>query len=142
MKTTKILSLLLTLLLCFAVFVGCAEAPTGVWESATYTEDKTLGEGDTTLTLTVTAEEKSVVFTVKTNAENVKDALYSVGIIAGEQQAVGFMISHVNGMRADWNQDHAYWAFYDANGDYMMTGVDSTPITDDCAYAFVYTPAS
>ena len=86
-------------------------------------------------------EDKSIVFTIKTNAATVKDALAEHNLIDGEQQSVGYMMSTLNGVRADWTLDGAYWAFYQG-GKYMMTGIDSTPVTGDVAYEFVYTLAS
>lgn len=41
----------------------------------------------------------------------------------------------VNGMTADYDKDGVYWAFY-IDGEYAMTGVDATNITDGAQYAF------
>lgn len=40
-----------------------------------------------------------------------------------------------NGMTADYDKDGVYWAFY-IDGEYAMTGVDATNITDGAQYAF------
>lgn len=140
--TKKLLALLLSLLLVLSLTacLGETEPPDPLWESALYKENTTLGEGEKTLTLTVSAEGKDVVFTIHTNADNMRDALLSVGLIEGEQQGIGYMISHVNGMRADYTQDGAYWGFFQG-GEYMMTGVDSTPIAGGEAFELVYTKA-
>ena len=45
------------------------------------------------------------------------------------------MVNTIDGYTADYNVDGTYWAFY-INGDYAMTGVDSTPIEDDTVYTF------
>ena len=140
-RSIRVLSLILALFMLTCAFVACKEKPTGLWENATYTEDKTLGDGANTLSITVEMEEKSIVLTVKTDAATVKDALAEHDLIDGEQQAIGYMMSTLNGVRADFTLDGAYWGFYQ-NGEYMMTGIDTTPVTGDAAYEFVYTPAS
>lgn len=38
-------------------------------------------------------------------------------------------------MTADYDKDGVYWAFY-IDGEYAMTGVDATNITDGARYAF------
>ena len=163
MKTTlRILSILLALFMLVFCIASCNDTPAGgnnndagengensgdngdttpsLWDNATYTEDITLGEGAYTLAITVEMENKSIVITVLTDAATVKDALAEHSLIAGEQQSIGYMMSSINGVRADWTLDGAYWAFYQ-NGNYMMSGIDSTPIEGDAAYEFVYTPA-
>lgn len=119
---------------------GETETQPSLWDGATYKENTTLGTGAHTLAITMEMEDKSILLTVKTNADNVKDALLEVGLIDGKQQAAGYMMSTLNGVRADWDLDGAYWAFYQ-NGEYMMSGIDTTPITGDVAYEFVYTEA-
>ena len=152
--TKKLLALLLSLLLvlsltaCFQESAppeapaegGGEQALDPLWESALYKESTTLGEGEKTVTVTVSAKGTDVVFTIHTNAENLRDALLSVHLIDGEQQGIGYLVSHVNGMRADYTQDGAYWGFFQG-GEYMMTGVDSTPVTGGEAFELVYTKA-
>ena len=50
------------------------------------------------------------------------------------------MVDTVDGQRYDYNEDGAYWAF-NINGEYAMTGVDTTPIKDGEVYSFVATKA-
>ncbi len=142
-RTLRILSILLAILTLTLAFVGCREEfdPTELWEIAAHREDKTFGDGAHTLSITVTMGEKSILLTVKTDASTVKDALDEHELIYGEQDAVGYMMTTLVGISADYNVDGAYWAFYQ-NGEYMMTGIDSTPVTGDAAYEFVYTLAS
>ncbi len=141
MKTTlRVSALLLAALTLVFALAGCLRGNDNPWDDATYTEDTSFGDGAHTLTLTVTVDDNTVVFTVRTDAANVKDALLENDLIDGEQQAIGYMMTHLNGIRADYDKDGAYWAFYQ-NGEYMMTGIDSTPIEGDAAYEFVYTRA-
>ena len=140
MKTNakSLLSVVLAVMMIFCV-VSCGEkAPEGLWATATYTEDTTLGEGAKTITVEVTAEEKTVVFTVKTDADTVGAALLGVGLIAGEEGPYGLYIKTVNGMLADYDVDQTYWSF-NIGGETSMTGVDQTEITEGTVYQFVRT---
>lgn len=110
----------------------------GIWASATYRSDKTFGTGAKTLVVTVSAEEKSVVFTIKTDKDTVGAALLEHSLIAGEEGQYGLYVKTVNGMLADWSVDQTYWGFY-KGGSYMSTGVDSTSFADNDAFELVRT---
>ena len=113
-------------------------AKTGVWESATYRRDMTFGHGEKTVTVEVAAEEQTVTFTVKTDEMTVGAALLAHDLIAGEEGAYGLYVKVVNGMTADYDVDGSYWAFY-IDGEYAMSGVDSTEIQEGAVYRLVYT---
>ncbi len=115
-----------------------AEALTGLWATAAYTEDTELGTGEKTVTVEVSAEDKTITFTVKTDAATVGAALLENDIIAGEDGAYGLYIKNVNGIVADYDIDQSYWAFY-IDGEYAMSGVDSTEINEDAVYRLSYT---
>ena len=152
-QTKSLLLALLALVLAFA-FVACTpvETPagngstttttgdnnapvqkTGVWESATYLENTELGEGAKTITVEVKADGQSVTFTVKTDKDTVGAALLEHGLIAGEEGSYGLYVKTVNGMLADYDVDQTYWAFY-INGEYAMSGVDTTEIEEGATY--------
>lgn len=107
-----------------------------IWQDATYVQDTELGEGSKTLVVRVEVEENSVTFTIHTDAETVGQALLDLGLIAGEESQYGLYIKQVNGMTADYDIDQTYWAFY-INGEYGMTGVDTTPISESEVYSLV-----
>ena len=107
-----------------------------IWQDATYVKDTELGEGSKTLTVKVEVEENSVTFTIHTDAETVGEALLALGLIAGEESQYGLYIKQVNGMTADYDVDQTYWAFY-INGEYAMTGADTTPISEGEVYSLV-----
>lgn len=135
----KILSLTLCLLMLTACLLGCAaKAPTDLWANATYTEDTALGEGAKTVEVEVKAEETAVTFTIKTDAAVLGDALLAHKLVAGEESEFGLYIKEVNGIKADYDTDGAYWAFYQ-DGEYAMAGVDATPIAGGEHYELVYT---
>ena len=110
----------------------------GLWEEATYTRDKTFGNGDTTVQLEVKVEDQSVTFTIKTDKKILGDALLEHDLIAGEEGPYGLYVKKVNGITADYDKTQTYWALK-KNGKDLMTGVDMTEITDGEHYEFVYT---
>ena len=85
----------------------------------------------------VKAGDDSVTFTIKTDKETLGEALMEHSLIDGEQGAYGLYIKKVNGITADYDVDKSYWAFY-IDGEYALTGVDTTKITDGIIYRLEY----
>ena len=79
-------------------------------------------------------------FDITTEAKTVGEALLNEKLISGTESEYGLMVDAVNDLKYDYTADGAYWAFY-VNGEYAMTGVDSTDITDGATYSFVATKA-
>ena len=141
--TKRILSLFLAALVLFC-FASCKDnAPetpeSSLWSNALYTEDTELGAGAKTLIIKVTAEEKSIVFTINSDAETVGEALIENSLVEGSEGAFGLYISHVNGIKAIYEEDGAYWGFSDKDGALMSTGVDMTSFADGDVYELRYT---
>ncbi len=135
---TSMISALLAL-----VLLGCLAAcgggsGTDLWESAIYTADTELGSGLKTVTVEVKAQDKLVTFTIRTDKETVGAALIEQGLLEGEEGPYGLYVKKVNGMLADYGRDQSYWAFY-LDGEYAMTGVDGTRISEGAVYQLVYT---
>ena len=133
----KVVSLLsvLVLLLCLS---ACGNKKTeseefDLWKNAMYVSDAELGEGDTTLTIQVKAEDHQVTFTIHTDKATVGEAMMEHGLLEGEEQAAGLYLKKVNGITADWDVDQTYWAFYIGDA-YAMTGVESTDIEEGVTY--------
>lgn len=128
----KIAALFLAVLMVFSL-AACGSAETA--EVATVTDGQTVGEGAVSFPLQIVDKEGSEInITVNTDAETVGEALLENGIVEGEEGEYGLYITHVNGIAAIYEEDATYWAFY-INGEYAMTGVDSTPIVEGDAYA-------
>lgn len=135
----KTIRILISILCIALLFAGCNKGPVYVDGTAKYTEDVTLGEGSKTITVTVKDHEgKAVVFTIQTDAKTVGDALLENDLIAGDEGQFGLYVKVVNGLRADYDKDHAYWGF-NVNGETSLTGVDMTDLTDGGVYELVYT---
>ena len=130
------LALVLVMLLCLA---SCnTVAKEGLWENATYRRDMEFGDGAKTIEVEVKAGEDSVTFTIHTDKETLGDALIEHDLIAGEEGSFGLYVKTVNGILADYDIDQSYWGFYQ-NGEYMLTGVDMTPISGGEHFEIVYT---
>ena len=127
------LTLTLALILCLAA-CGSTAAKEGLWESATYTKDTTLGDGAKTATVEYQIGEKKITFTIKTDKETLGAALNEHALLEGKDG----LYTKINGVTADWNVDGSYWTFY-IDGQYAMTGVDDTPVDEAVIYSLVYT---
>ncbi len=79
-------------------------------------------------------------FDIKTEAKTVGEALLAEKLISGEVGQYGLMVDTVNGIKYEYNADGAYWAFH-INGEYAMSGVDTTDIVDGTTYSFIATKA-
>lgn len=140
MKTFKKSICVILALICVISITACGNSVNkdGLWESATYLKDTTLGTGKNSFVLEVKAGEQSVKFTVNTDKEMVGEALLDNKIIEGEDGQYGLYVKKVNGILADYDTDQSYWGFY-INGEYATSGVDTTKIEKDAAYKFEYT---
>ena len=108
--------------------------------AASQTEAKSdvtvLGEGQTAFSFKVVdADGKETAFEIHTDQTTVGAALLELNLIAGEESTYGLYVKTVNGVTVDYDTDGKYWAFY-INGEYAMTGVDSTDITAGAEYTF------
>lgn len=84
------------------------------------------------------ADQSSKTFTYRTDAEMLGEVLLAEGLVEGEQGQYGLYIHVVDGERAVFEEDGAYWALM-VNGEYALTGADSTPIQDGDAFQLIYT---
>ena len=129
MKKTRF-SKILSFILCFVLVAAIALLAVGC------NDNKTVGAGDAQFTFTVThADGTEKTFTVKTDKTVVGDALTDEGLISGTEGPYGLMVETVDGETVKYEDDGKYWAFY-IDGEYAMTGVDSTDINPDATYSF------
>ena len=138
-RTVKsIVAILIALVFVFALASCNTVDKTGVWENAAYRKDMEFGDGSKTVVIEIKAEDNLVTFTIKTDKDTVGDALIEHELISGDDGPYGLYIKKVNGITADYDVDQSYWAFY-IDGEYAMTGVDTTKITEGAKYQLVYT---
>ena len=135
----KSISILTVIVLCMSLWACGQGAKEGdIWADAIYTEDTELGKGEKTVTVDVTAEDKTVTFTIHTDREILGEALAEHGLVEGEPGAYGLYVKKVNGITADYDVNQTYWGF-NKNGESMMTGVDGEEIKGGESYEIVYT---
>lgn len=135
----KSLSFILCIVLITAMAlttIGCNDNKTDdPYYTVTVADGAVLGEGSTEFPLEIVDREgKSVNVTVKTDKTVVGQALLDVKLIAGDDGDFGLYVKAVNGVTADYDVDGKYWAFY-INGEYAMSGVDTTDIVSGDSYA-------
>lgn len=95
--------------------------------------------GKKTFTLTVIHKDGSQKdFNLKSDELYLGDCLQKKGIISGEEGQYGLYIQVVDGEKAVFEEDGAYWAFYEGNN-YALQGIDQTPIITGVNYKLVYT---
>ena len=148
MKKTQIKRLLsfalcIVLIAAMALFAtGCNDNsnPDTVSSVATQTSTKAeaikLGEGSKSFDFTVVdVDGKETAYVISTDKSTVGEALLELELIAGEDSDYGLYVKTVNGITLDYATDGKYWAFY-VNGEYAMSGVDTTNITDGETYCF------
>ena len=131
MKNKKIIGIVVAVLLVVAM------------ASAYFAFGEKSVEGQKQITIEVVAEDAtSTVYEVDTDAEYLLGAMEDAEGLTfeGEDGPYGMSISTVNGVRADYTLDGAYWAFF-VGEEYCNYGVSSQPISDGETYKIVYTPA-
>lgn len=83
-------------------------------------------------------------YETKTDAlvlQELMDELEDDGLsYSGTDSEYGLMIDTVNGLRADYTLDGAYWSFY-VNDEYCNYGISEQPVNDGDAFSIIYTPA-
>lgn len=95
-----------------------------------------LGEGKTKFTFKVVDKDgNETLFEINTDKKTVGDALLELELIEGDAGDFGLYVKKVNGIVADYDVDQTYWAFY-VNGEYAMSGVDTTDVEAGAEYAF------
>ena len=148
---TKIFLSLVSLLVLMAVaalgLISCGktnepEATDSVVESEKQTESAPESEDASSVTVTIEITDDKGEKTSKeyssSTAKTLADILKENDLVEGEESEYGLMITTVNGVKADYNTDGAYWALY-KNVEYMMTGADGETLEAGAVYGLVYT---
>lgn len=130
----------LSLIICFAMlvcplcFVGC-ESKDNVQVNQGI-EYKEIGQGENQFYFICVDADKNIAgFDVHTDKKTVGEALLELEIISGDDGPYGLYVKYVNGIRADYDLDGKYWAFY-VNDEYAVSGVDTTEIQNGQTYSF------
>lgn len=144
MKKTNIFKSLFSLMLVLTIvaamifaFASCGNTEkSGNDTASTGTETE---RAEITITVQVKGSDGNVTdFVITTKAEFLRGALEEENLIEGDESEYGLYVKVVNGERADYEADGAYWSFL-KNGEYLMSGVDTTPIADGDVFSIEYT---
>ncbi len=101
-------------------------------------------EGSKNITIeVVNSAAESTIYELTTDAEFLRQAMEEAEGLTfeGDETEYGLNISTVNGERADFTLDGAYWGFY-VNGEYCNYGIDTQPVIDGDAFKIEYSPAA
>ncbi len=131
MKKSKVIGVIVLVVLVAAMAVAYVS----------FSEKPTQGEKQVTIEV-ITADETSSLYEVLTDGEYLIDAMNEADGLTfeGVEGQYGVSISHINGVRADYVLDGAYWAFF-VNEEYCNYGVSEQPIEDGDEFRIVYTLA-
>lgn len=144
-KFKRILSIILCIVIVAAISLfalGCTDKNDSETDSAQTTVSnvsetpEVIGQGEKSFFFIAEDRDgKETKWEVHSDEDTVGKALMAEGIIAGEDGPYGLYVKTVNGITLDYDKDGLYWAFYE-NGEYGLTGVDQTKITEGQTYAF------
>ena len=136
-STKKLLALVLAFVLtAAAALTGCSTSPaeTTAPPQTPAADVTVLGEGSKTFDLTIVDKEGAAhAYEIHTDEEYVGFALIAHELIEGEEGPYGMYIKSVLGQVLDYETDGMYWSFY-VGGEYALTGVDLTPVTEGVSY--------
>ena len=131
-KQNKILISIIALFLLTGLFFGISKL----------TAPKTSEGSKQVVVEVVNKESESKKYEIKTDSKylsDLMDELQSESDFSYEasNSEYGMYIESVNGEKADYSSDGAYWAIY-VNGEYGQFGADQQPVNDGETYSFVY----
>ena len=97
-------------------------------------------DGRKEIVIKVVYNEKNTTYELKTDAKYLKEAMDEAEGLeySGTEGQYGLMIDTVNGVRADYTLDGAYWSFY-VNDEYCNYGIDDQPVNDQDHFKIEYT---
>ena len=96
-------------------------------------------EGSKKITVTVVHSDGTAKdFTHKTDMESLGRAIVEMGLVEDNQGPYGLYMEVVDGERAVWETDQAYWSIM-IGEEYAVTGADEIMIEDGGVYSLVYT---
>ena len=118
-----------------ALFCALAAAMAAVWHAY-----RPVGqEGNKSFTVEVCHSDESVTaISCQSSEEFLGAYLLSEGIISGCEGPYGLYVDTVDGERAVYEEDGAWWSL-SCDGESSQLGVDSVPIQDGSTYTWSYT---
>ena len=136
-KILGILAIVIVIAALLGVYYAFREQPAN--PNAGPSADGVTERVEKSVTIEVVDENKtSTLYTLSTHAEYLEGAMNEAeGLVFETNDG---MVMVVNGKRADYVLDGAYWAFY-VNGEYCNYGISDQPVNDGDAFRIEYTRA-
>ncbi len=137
MKKSRIVAVLIAVLTVASVFCSCTTAKKPeIVTNANSNPITQLGSGANRFILNVVDKDgKLSEFAVNTDEKTVGAALEGIDMIRGKQSQYGLYVTIVNSIKAEYETDGCYWAFYIGN-ELASTGVDAVEIVEGETYTF------
>ena len=140
MKNTKILTKLLALtLVMLMTLVSLAACGTANTNSETNSGTSTPAQTVNITVKVIAADKTEKTFNIETDKKNLGDALFEKGLVTEDEHKSGFY-TYIDGVRADYNQDKAWWCFT-KGGESVMVGANELKIADGDTFEITNTPA-
>ena len=134
----KVLAILLFAVLMFGV-LGCAEKGTLQKGFEELAPTQTGGEEMVSFTVVVVHKDGTEkTFQYETEEKYVGPVLTKAGLLEGNDGPYGLEITVVDGEKAVYSEDGAYWAVYEGE-EYALQGIDTTPVKEGQVYKLVWT---
>ena len=127
---------LLAILLCAVMLLGLAACG----EKQEEAPGATGGAAVSFAVIVVHQDGSEKTFTYETNEEFVGPVLTEAGLLKGNAGPYGLEITEVDGEKAVYSEDGAYWAVYEGE-EYALQGIDTTPVKEGQVYKLVWTKA-
>lgn len=127
-KNKKLIAAVVAVVVVIALFLGIFVA----------TRPATSAGSKTITVEVIHSDESSKTFTCSSDAEYLGEVLAAESFVVSEDGPYGMYIVEVDGERAVYEENGAYWSLY-IGEEYAMTGADETPINDGDLFKLVYT---
>lgn len=148
-KLLGIISIILALALLLGAFAFYKSSQKDTYPKEITNTEKPQHSGDgevlyeSVITISVIGKDaKEQKYEIKTHAKYLSEAMEETEGLTfdGTDGPYGIMLEEVNGQRAVYEEDGAYWSIL-VDGQYGMHGIDSQPVIDGVHYSIVYTLA-
>ena len=132
---TKVLALFLVVLMTVFSFAACGKADTNSDVNSGCVETKTIS-----ITVTIVAADKTEkVLNIETSRKYLGDVLLDEGLVTEDEHKAGYY-NYIDGVRADYTKDGAWWCFT-KGGETVMVGANDLKIADGDKFEITNTPA-
>jgi hypothetical protein len=138
MKTKRIVALFVAVVMLVSLCCGCGKAATSSEPSSGTNVSEQVQLNKITVTIKFKdGEEKKLE--LETDKKFLGEVLFEQKLVNEEEYKTGFY-SYIDGVRADYNEDKAWWCVYE-NGESAMVGINEIVVDNGDEFQIVHTPA-